>query len=230
MDSQQWLQRFTLDSNCAEQVYSVGLQPLPSCTSISINALFIKSLNHKSYLNISFTLALGFQANVLAQGRLNSGRGSSKRVEGNANLQKQKIVTNCACFCSATMLTSRLISEIIANHSEVSGCANSCNNFVSKSILINHETIPDTLWKGTFPSSVPPYVGTWWAMPPSWTHSPVSLFLPKIHQNESNTFSKLYLLKWIFLWLPMISIPLNKGDFYETRVANQLALIRFTCN
>jgi len=26
-------------------------------------------------------------------------------------------------------------------------------------------------------------------------------FLPQIHQNESNTFSKLFLLKWLFLRL-----------------------------
>ena len=106
--SQQWLQRFTFDGNCAEQLYSV--QPLPICTSISINALFNKSPNHKSYLSISFTLALGFQAKGLAQRRRNSGRGSSKRVEGNASYKKQT-VTNHACFCSATMLTSRLITN-----------------------------------------------------------------------------------------------------------------------
>ena len=94
------------------------------------------------------------------------------------------------------MLTSRLITEIIENHSKVSGCVNRCKKFVSKSILINHEITSDTLW----------------AMPPSCTHSPVSLFLPKIHQNESNTFSKLFLLQCIFLWLPMVSMPLHKGD------------------
>jgi len=53
--------------------------------------------------------------------------GGSKSVKGN----KQKIVTDYACFCSATMLTSKKIPEIIENHSEVLGCANSCNKFVS---------------------------------------------------------------------------------------------------
>jgi len=57
-------------------------------------------------------------------------QGSSKRVEGNGNLQKQKIITNCVCFCSSTMLTSKMIAEIIENHSEFSGCPNSCNKFV----------------------------------------------------------------------------------------------------
>jgi len=154
---QQWLQRFTFDGNCAEQLYSV--QPLPSCTSISINAFYNKSLNRKSYLNISFTLALGFQAKVLAQGRRNSGRGVVKELRAMQAYKKQKIVTNYVCFCSATMLTSRLITEIIENHSEVSGCANSCNKFVSKSILINHEITSDTLWKGTSSSSLPPWKG-----------------------------------------------------------------------
>jgi len=38
--------------------------------------------------------------------------------------------------------------------------------------------------------------------------------LCKIHQNESNTFFKLFMLKWLFLWLQMllVSKPLNKGD------------------
>ena len=43
--------------------------------------------------------------------------------------------------------------------------------------------------------------------------------------NESNTFSKLFLLKWIFLWLQMLRKPLNNEDFYETHVAYRLALI-----
>jgi len=41
-----------------------------------------------------------------------------------------------------------------------------------------------------------------------------------------------FLLKWIFLWLPMLSIPLtlNKGNFYETRAAYRLVLIHSTCS
>jgi len=52
----------------------IQIKPLPSCKTIWINTLFNKSFNHRSYLNISFTLVLGFQAEVLAQGRRNSGR------------------------------------------------------------------------------------------------------------------------------------------------------------
>jgi len=32
-----------------------------------------------------------------------------------------------------------------------------------------------------------------------------------IYQNESKNFSKLFLLKWLFLWLQMLSVPLNNG-------------------
>jgi len=35
------------------------------------------------------------------------------------------------CFCSAKILTSKTITEMIENHSEFSCCANSCNKFVS---------------------------------------------------------------------------------------------------
>jgi len=44
--------------------------------------------------------------------------------------KNRTIVTNYACFCSVTMLTSQTSPEIIGNHAEVPGCANSCNKFV----------------------------------------------------------------------------------------------------
>ena len=37
-----------------------------------------------------------------------AGGGSSKRVEGNGNLKNKKIVTNYVCFCSSTMLTTKI--------------------------------------------------------------------------------------------------------------------------
>jgi len=40
--------------------------------------------------------------------------------------------------------------------------------------------------------------------------------MPKIHQNDSNTFCKLFLLKWLLLWLQMLRVPLKQGVFYET--------------
>jgi len=43
----------------------------------------------------------------------------------------KKIVTNYLCYCSATMLASKITTEIIENHSEVYVCANTCKKFVS---------------------------------------------------------------------------------------------------
>jgi len=43
----------------------------------------------------------------------------------------QKIVTNYVCFSLSTMLTSKILTEIIENYSELSGCPNSCNKFIS---------------------------------------------------------------------------------------------------
>jgi len=39
--------------------------------------------------------------------------------------------------------------------------------------------------------------------------------MPRIYENESSTFCKLSFLKWLFLWLQMLSVSLNKGDFCE---------------
>jgi len=58
----------------------------------------------------------------------------SKIVKGN-------IVTTYACFCSTTMFTSKIIPEIMENHSEGSGCANSCNKFVSLSPFPPHKFV-----------------------------------------------------------------------------------------
>ena len=52
-------------------------------------------------------------------------------IEGNANIQKHKILHQHVCFCSATMLTSKIITESVENHSECCGCVNNCNKFVS---------------------------------------------------------------------------------------------------
>jgi len=46
------------------------------------------------------------------------------------------------------MLNSKIITEIIENHSEFSGCSKSCND-CSKSILINYEIPYDTAIKSS---------------------------------------------------------------------------------
>jgi len=45
--------------------------------------------------------------------------------------KKQKVIPQYVSFCSATMLTSKIITEDVENHSECCGCVNSCNKFVS---------------------------------------------------------------------------------------------------
>jgi len=59
------------------------------------------------------------------------GQGISKSVEENATYKKQKIIHQYVCFCSATMLTSKIITESVENHSACCRCVNSCNEFVS---------------------------------------------------------------------------------------------------
>jgi len=62
------------------------------------------------------------------QGRRSSGRagGAVKQFRAMETYKKQKLVTNYICFRS-TMLTTKMR---IGNHSEFSGCPNSCNKFV----------------------------------------------------------------------------------------------------
>jgi len=70
--------------------------------------------------------------NIYTQGRRNSGRAgvAVKELRAMEACKNKKFVT-CACFCAATTLISKVIAEIIENHSEVGWCANSCNKFVS---------------------------------------------------------------------------------------------------
>jgi len=58
-------------------------------------------------------------------------------------MQNKKIVSIYACSLSATMLTSKIIPEIIEKHSEVAWCTNSCNKCFSL-ILANHAITYDT--------------------------------------------------------------------------------------
>jgi len=57
------------------------------------------------------------------QRRRNSGRtgGALKQLKAMETYEKQKIVTKYVCFYS-TKLTSKLMTKIIENHSEFSGC------------------------------------------------------------------------------------------------------------
>jgi len=44
------------------------------------------------------------------------GRGAVKELRAMENYIKQKVVTSNACFCSATMFSSKIITKIIENH------------------------------------------------------------------------------------------------------------------
>jgi len=54
------------------------------------------------------------------QGRRSSGREGGAVIELRAMETLKKIVATYACFCLETMLTSKIISEIIENSSEFS--------------------------------------------------------------------------------------------------------------
>jgi len=44
--------------------------------------------------------------------------------------EKQNILHQYVCFCSPTMLTSKIMTESVENRSECHRCVNSCNKFV----------------------------------------------------------------------------------------------------
>ena len=72
--------------------------------------------------------------NTHIKGRRGSGRAGRalKKLRKTENLKKQKKSLQIMFFfCSSTMLTSKIITEIIENCSEFSGCPNSCNEFYS---------------------------------------------------------------------------------------------------
>jgi len=73
------------------------------------------------------------------------GRGGSKRVDGNGKLKKKRCY-QYASFCSATMLTSNTVTEIIENNIEFSECANSCSKYVSSRSWYTVK-LPDTVTK-----------------------------------------------------------------------------------
>jgi len=103
----------------------------PICFQNTIKNLktFFGELNNLN--NRLFALLLLLRNCV--QGRRNSARsGGQWKSRGQWKLIKNKRnVTNYACFCSATMLTYKMWTEIMENHSAFSGFANTCNKCVS---------------------------------------------------------------------------------------------------
>jgi len=52
------------------------------------------------------------------------GQGPVKALREMQNDNKEKILHQYVCFCSATMLTLKIITESVENHSECCGCVN----------------------------------------------------------------------------------------------------------
>jgi len=102
--------------------------------------------------------------------------GAAKKLRAMETYKKTKnIVTSCASFCSVTILTSKIITEMIENHSELSGWANNCNRFVSRKTLIYHEISYDTVTKRHLRSRFATFVRAGAAMPLSCPSFPASL-------------------------------------------------------
>ena len=68
---------------------------------------------------------------IAREGRSRAGTPEQRKGRGVMELIKKKIVTTYACVCAATMLTSKIITEITETHLELYVCANSCNELVS---------------------------------------------------------------------------------------------------
>jgi len=50
------------------------------------------------------------------------GQGSVNVLREVQTYKKQKIIHQYSCFCSATMLTPKILKESVENHSECCGC------------------------------------------------------------------------------------------------------------
>jgi len=66
-----------------------------------------------------------------AAGEAAVGQGSVKALREMQTYKKQNILHQYVCFCSATMMTSKIITESVENHSKCCGYVNRCNKFVS---------------------------------------------------------------------------------------------------
>jgi len=94
------------------------------------------------------------------------GQGSSNKSWGQWKFFKNKKKRYKLClFLLSTMLTSKIITKMLENHSEFSGCPNSCNKFVAGPTWQNMKLPMILLWKGT---SVPvtPFWKVRGAIPP----------------------------------------------------------------
>jgi len=97
--------------------------------------------------------------------------GAVKELRAMQSYKEQKIVSSHACFCSATMLTSNIIPEIIEIILKFLGAWIAAINLFD---LIKHEITCDTFIKSTS-TPIAPLMKGQAPMPPSCTRSPASL-------------------------------------------------------
>jgi len=83
-----------------------------------------------TFANQRFGEACLHNTHILGRRSSGGAGGAVKMLRAMETYKKQKIITNYVCFCSPTMLISKMITEIIENRSEFSGCPNNCNKFV----------------------------------------------------------------------------------------------------
>jgi len=74
-------------------------------------------------------------------------QGAIKELTAMEACKKQTNRYNYTFFSAATTLTSNIMAELIENHYEFCGCANSCNKFVSSRPLKNIKLAMILLWK-----------------------------------------------------------------------------------
>ena len=90
------------------------------------------------FCNLNFDIHVCVDTQFIGGIRQNTGNsrssgraGVSKVLREMQTCKKQKLLHHYVCFCSAAMLTLKIITESVGNHSECCGCVNSCNKFIS---------------------------------------------------------------------------------------------------
>ena len=118
--------------------------PLPN-SSIEQCRVVVIVTGYTLIVTSQYVVIFRFATNVLAKfvdttcifndagGAVRAVGGAVKQFRAMETYKKnKKIIAYHACFCSSAMLTSKIIiTEIIENHSDISGCSKSCNDYIS---------------------------------------------------------------------------------------------------
>ena len=113
-----WLDAPLINSNS-----SIEQWRRPMVVTVTKYTLFVTSR-----YDVIFTCANTFWWSLMTQHAYKGAGavGTVKELRAVESYKKQKIVAKYVCFCSSTMLTSKIITEITENFSELSGDPNSC--------------------------------------------------------------------------------------------------------